>query len=541
MTLLSAASDATASLFGNLGHLGELVERTGATPDGSAALNPQLAHGAWGLAIWALIGAYAVLVGILSLYGMHRGIMVATCLRQSKKLKAVETTIVLTDDELPVVTLQLPLFNEATVAATLIEVCAKLDYPREKLEIQVLDDSTDETMTIARQAVERAAATGVDIKYIHRTDRTGYKAGALAAGLKVARGELVAIFDADFTPQPGFLRSVVGNFQDPKIGCVQARWGHTNREHSMLTRVQALMLDGHHMVENRARWSTDHFFNFSGTGGIWRIKAIEEAGGWAHDTLTEDLDLSYRAQMKGWKFLYRADVVTPSELPEELSAFRAQQHRWAKGTVQSARKMLKGIWASDLRISQKIEATYHLTPHFTSPLLVTLSILLLPILAILPGTDIRTMFIIDVPLCFCTSGSLAAFYMHAEAAQGRSAWMGLKRLPLLMALGTGMAPWVSRAVFDGMRNMAGEFVRTPKKGNEQGRYRAMINLPWMEMVLGLVSACSTVAAIENGHWFAAPFAAMFTFGYSWVATLLIGEELERRRAARRSLVPNAMA
>ena len=498
-----------------------------------------MTYGSWGLVIWGIIIVYAAIVAVLALYGMHRGKLVATCIRKRRLLEEIERTIVLPEDELPRVTVQLPLFNESTVAQRLIEQCAKLDYPRDRLELQVLDDSTDETTTIARAACDRVRAQGIDVVYLHRTDRTGYKAGALAEGLKVCKGELVAVFDADFLPQPEFLRSVVGHFADPKIGCVQARWGHMNREHSMLTRVQALMLDGHHLVDNRARWASRYLFNFSGTGGIWRVAAIHDAGGWEHDTLTEDLDLSYRAQMKGWRFVYRPDVVTPSELPEEMSAFRAQQFRWAKGTVQSARKLLKQIWACPtLTFGQKLEATYHLTPHFTSPLMLALSVLLLPLLATLPGTDMRSMFIVDLPLAFCTTGSLAAFYMHAEAAQGRSPIAALRRLPALMALGTGMAPWVTRAVFEGLRSMAGEFVRTPKKGTGAlTRYHALIKLPFVEAILCAVSLGSTVAAIENGHWFAAPFAALFAFGYGYVAMLLTAEQLERRRAARRSLVP----
>lgn len=504
-------------------------------------IDPAVTYGTWGLAIWAIVLVYAAIVAVLALYGMHRGKLVATCLRKRKMLRAIEATIELPESNLPRVTVQLPLFNESTVAQRLIEQCALLDYPRDRLEIQVLDDSTDETTTLAKIACERARASGVDVVYIHRVDRTGYKAGALANGLKTCKGELVAVFDADFLPQPEFLRKVVGHFHDPKIGCVQARWGHMNREHSMLTRVQALMLDGHHLVDNRARWASQYLFNFSGTGGIWRVAAIHDAGGWQHDTLTEDLDLSYRAQMKGWRFVYRPDVVTPSELPEEMSAFRAQQFRWAKGTVQSARKLLKRIWACEtLTFGQKIEATYHLTPHFTSPLMLVLSILLLPLLAILPGTDVRSMFIIDLPLAFCTTGSLAAFYMHAEAVQGRSPIHALRRLPALMALGTGMAPWVTKAVLEGLRSMAGEFVRTPKKGTGSlTRYRALIRLPLAETVLCCISLGSTVAALENGHWFAAPFAALFTFGYGYVATLLTAEQLERRRAARSSLVPTA--
>src|SRR5262249_56998555 len=256
----------------------------------------------------------------------------------------------------------------------------------------------DETGVLVRAHLARIRQEqpDLDIVYIHRTDRTGYKAGALDAGLKVAKGELVAVFDADFLPNPDFLRALVPHFvADSSIGMVQARWGHLNRETSLLTRVQALMLDGHHLVENRARAAAGWLFNFSGTGGMWRKVAIESSGGWQHDTLTEDLDLSYRAQMAGWKFIYREDVVTPPELPEDLTAFPAQQYRWAKGTVQTARKLMKRVMTAELTLMQRIEAFFHMTPHFPYPLMMVLSVLLLPALILMPATNPTTMLLID--------------------------------------------------------------------------------------------------------------------------------------------------
>jgi cellulose synthase/poly-beta-1,6-N-acetylglucosamine synthase-like glycosyltransferase len=474
---------------------------------------------------------FAVLLG-LSAYGLHRLHLVLLCHRHRKVLSAAKATPAIAG-ELPRVTIQLPLFNESTVAARLIEACARIDYPADKLEIQVLDDSTDDTQGLARAQVERLRARGVDAVYLHRVDRIGYKAGALDAGLAVAKGELVAIFDADFIPQPDFVRSIVGHFVDDKVGMVQTRWGHLNRDVSQLTRIQALMLDGHHLVENRARFGAGLLFNFSGTGGMWRCAAIRSAGGWQHDTLTEDLDLSYRAQLAGWKFIYREDVVSPSELPEDLSALRAQQFRWAKGTVQSARKLLRRVVLDGrgLTYSQRIEAFFHLTPHFAYPLLFVLSLLLLPALALMPATNTTTMLLIDLPLCVATSGSLAAFYMLAESAQGRPRVGALARLPLVIALGTGLAPHLSKAVFEGLGNMAGEFVRTPKQGNEKGKYRADAALPLAEMFLALVSSGGVVASVLTGHWFATPFALLFTIGYAYVAVLVVGEQAERRRAA----------
>ncbi|HWL85546.1 MAG TPA: glycosyltransferase, partial [Polyangiaceae bacterium] len=391
----------------------------------------------------ALCVAYFVVLLCLAMYGLHRSHLVLTVLRHRKKLRAMRENAPTLDNyaregkSLPHVTIQLPLYNEATVAGRLLDHVAKIRYPRELFEIQVLDDSTDETRAMVRKHVADLAASdlSLDIAYIHRVDRTGYKAGALEAGQKVAKGELIAVFDADFLPQPEFLEQVVPEFIDPKVGMVQARWGHLNRGHSLLTRVQALMLDGHHLVENRARAAAGWLFNFSGTGGMWRKEAISSSGGWQHDTLTEDLDLSYRAQLAGWKFVYRDNVLTPAELPEDVSAFRAQQYRWAKGTVQTARKLMKRVMTSPLTLSQRVEAFFHLTPHFAYPLMVFLSILLLPALVLMPATNPQTMLLIDLPLCIGTTGSLAAFYAMAEVAQGRRRVDAFKQLPALLALG----------------------------------------------------------------------------------------------------------
>jgi glycosyltransferase involved in cell wall biosynthesis len=481
------------------------------------------------------------------MYGLHRSHLVLTCVRLARRLRAMKESAPMLPpgcgDEpgkLPVVTIQLPLYNEATVATRLIDYTAAVDYPRSRLEIQVLDDSTDETGALVRAHLARVREDQpeLDIVYIHRTDRTGYKAGALDGGLKVAKGELVGVFDADFLPNPDFLRALVPHFMaDSSIGMVQARWGHLNREHSLLTRVQALMLDGHHLVENRARAAAGWLFNFSGTGGMWRKQAIETSGGWQHDTLTEDLDLSYRAQLAGWKFIYREDVVTPAELPEDVSAFRAQQFRWAKGTVQTSRKLMKRVMGAPLTLTQRVEAFFHLTPHFAYPLMVFLSVLLLPALILMPATNPQTMLLIDLPLCIGTTGSLAAFYAMAEAAQGRRRAAALKNLPALLALGAGLAPHLSKAVFEGLSQMAGEFVRTPKAGvlSSAGggvqRYRARADLPMIEIGLCLVSFASTVASLETGHWFATPFAMLFTFGYGYVASLVASEQLARRKAA----------
>jgi cellulose synthase/poly-beta-1,6-N-acetylglucosamine synthase-like glycosyltransferase len=487
---------------------------------------------------FALCTAYFAVLLALAMYGLHRSHLVWTVLRHQRTLRHLKEGIPAVPSEgleersdLPHVTLQLPLYNEATVADRLLEHAAAIEWPRSRFEIQVLDDSTDETRALVREKVEALRERGLDVVYIHRVDRAGYKAGALENGLRVAKGDLVAIFDADFLPQPEFLRAVVPHFiEDPKVGMVQARWGHLNREHSLLTRTQALMLDGHHLVENRARSAAGWLFNFSGTGGIWRKAAIASAGGWQHDTLTEDLDLSYRAQLAGWRFVYRENVVTPAELPEDISAFRAQQFRWAKGTVQTARKLMGRLMRAELTPMQRVEAFFHLTPHFAYPLMVLLSVLLLPALVLMPATDPRTMLMIDLPLVIGTTGSLAGFYTMAEVGQGRSSFGALRRLPALLALGAGLAPHLTKAVWEGLRSMSGEFIRTPKKGTHQGRYRAAADLPITETALCLISGASTTASVESGHWFATPFALVFTFGYGYVAFFVALEQIARRKA-----------
>lgn len=479
----------------------------------------------------ALVIPYVLVLGFLCTLGAHRAHMVYLLFKNRARLADTSNVPALAPAELPSVTLQLPLYNEATVAARLLSAAGSIDYPRDRFEIQVLDDSTDETRTIAAAKVAELRAQGIQASYVRRPDRTGYKAGALDYGLKSARGELIAIFDADFVPQPDFLKKLVGHFQDPVVGMVQARWAHMNRDTSFLTRIQALMLDGHHLVENRARFGAGLFFNFAGTGGIWRRTAIEAAGGWQHDTITEDLDLSYRAQMAGFRFIYRADVSTPAELPEEMSAFRAQQHRWAKGTVQTARKLLGQIVSARLPFAQRLEACFHMLPHFAYPLMLLLTVLLLPALLLLPASDMRTMLLIDLPLCVGATGSLVLFYATAEYVQGRSIWSAIAKLPLLIAMGAGLAPHLTKAVFSGLTSMAGEFVRTPKRGGAAGRYRQAAQLPMGEIALALLSSANVVASLETGHWFAAPFAALFTAGYAGVAALVIREQLGAKRAS----------
>src|SRR6188768_2462933 len=319
-----------------------------------------------------ILGTYFFVLVILAVYGWHRYYLVYLYMKNKGKQPVPAGPL----GALPPVTIQLPIYNEMYVADRLIDAVCRLEYPRELLEIQVLDDSTDETQSVAEQAVRRNAARGVDITFIHRTDRSGYKAGALEAALKVAKGEFVAIFDADFIPTPDFLTRTVPFFTDPKVAMVQARWGHINQDYSLLTKIQAILLDAHFVLEHGGRNRAGLFFNFNGTAGIWRRDAIDDAGGWEHDTLTEDLDLSYRAQLRGWRFVFMPDLVSPAEVPVEMNAFKSQQHRWAKGSIQTTLKLLPEILAAPLPLTIKAEAFFHLTANFNYLLMIALSVLM---------------------------------------------------------------------------------------------------------------------------------------------------------------------
>ncbi|HSK80929.1 MAG TPA: glycosyltransferase, partial [Thermoanaerobaculia bacterium] len=349
---------------------------------------------------------YSVLV-VLAFYGIHRFLLAMLYLK-TRRLGPERPP---DPEKWPVVTVQLPLYNEMYVAERLIDAVCRLDYPQERLEIQVLDDSTDETAEIVAAAVARHLKRGVDIHHLHRADRAGFKAGALAAGLARARGGLVAIFDADFVPRPDFLKQAVPYFADPSLGLVQGCWDHLNRGYSLLTRIEAILLDGHFVIEHTARNRSGCFFNFNGTAGVWRREAIVTAGGWEHDTLTEDLDLSYRAQLSGWRFLYLPELAVPSELPVDINGFKSQQHRWAKGAAQTGRKLLGKVLRAPLPFRVKLEAFVHLTNNASYPLMVLLALLVFPAMVLRRGTPIVSILLIDVPLFLAATASVLLFYL----------------------------------------------------------------------------------------------------------------------------------
>src|SRR5438034_811344 len=351
------------------------------------------------------LAAYFFVLIVLAIYGWHRYYLVYLYLSNRDK----EPTLGPPLDPLPVVTIQLPLYNEMYVADRLIDAVCRIEYPRELVEIQVLDDSVDETRSIAESAVRRFAAQGIDIKYFHREDRVGFKAGALEAGLKTARGEFIAIFDADFLPTSDFLTRLMPHFGDPGVGMVQARWGHINQDYSLLTKIQAILLDGHFVLEHGGRNRSGRFFNFNGTAGVWRRSAIDDAGGWQHDTLTEDLDLSYRAQLRGWRFVFVSDLIEPAEVPVEMNAFKSQQHRWAKGSIQTCRKLLPQILRADIPLGIKAEAFFHLTANFNYPLMCVLSLLMAPSMVIRYNMGWYEMLLIDIPLSFAATFSVSNF------------------------------------------------------------------------------------------------------------------------------------
>jgi cellulose synthase/poly-beta-1,6-N-acetylglucosamine synthase-like glycosyltransferase len=473
----------------------------------------------------ALLIPYFIVLIILAAYGAHRYWLVYLYYKH-KKNKTTDPAAYF--DELPRVTVQLPIFNEQYVVDRLLDAVCKLDYPREKLDIQLLDDSTDETIEVARALVERYAALGHPVSYLHRDNRRGFKAGALEEGLKTAKGEFVAIFDADFVPPPDFLLKCIHHFTNPKVGMVQTRWTHINRNYSLLTEVEAILLDGHFVLEHSGRARSGVFFNFNGTAGMWRRTAIDEAGGWQHDTLTEDTDLSYRAQLNGWKFLYLQDVECPAELPVEMTAFKTQQARWAKGLIQVSKKILPRVLISDMPRSVKIEAWYHLTANLSYPLMIVLSVLLLPAMVIRFYQGWFQMVYIDLPLFMASTFSISSFYLVSQKELFPKTWLRtFLYLPFLMALGIGLTITNTRAVLEALAGKQTAFARTPKYRVESkkdkvaaAKYRKRLGwVPWLELLVGTYFALTVYYAIDNENYITVPFLLLFVIGY-WCTGLM---------------------
>jgi cellulose synthase/poly-beta-1,6-N-acetylglucosamine synthase-like glycosyltransferase len=488
-----------------------------------------------------ILGSYFFVLVILGMYGWHRYYLVYAYMKNKDKVPGPPPAW---DGPLPRVTIQLPIFNEMYVIDRLLAATVKIQYPRELLEIQVLDDSIDETVEVAKRAVERCVAQGHNVVYLHRTDRTGYKAGALDAAMKVASGEFIAIFDADFIPSEDFLMKTVPYFVDPKLALVQARWGHVNQDYSLLTKAQSILLDGHFVLEHGGRNRAGHFFNFNGTAGVWRRAAIYDGGGWQHDTLTEDLDLSYRTQLKGWKFMFLPNLVAPAEVPVEMNAFKSQQHRWAKGSIQTCIKVLPSILQSNQPFGVKAEAFFHLTANFNYLLMSLLSILMFPSMVIRYNMGWYEMLLIDVPLFFLATASVANFYVVSQRELYPDWKARLRYIPFLMSIGIGLAVNNTRAVIEAMVGHESAFARTPKYGVERGgddwlgkKYRQSVAIqPLIEVALGLYFTMTVVYALSNGIYGTLPFLVLFQVGFLYTGLLSVIQQYGGHEVALKTQV-----
>jgi cellulose synthase/poly-beta-1,6-N-acetylglucosamine synthase-like glycosyltransferase len=478
-------------------------------------------------------------VGVLvavAFYGLHRYVLVYLYVKHRHKAYVPKATYA--EADLPRVTIQLPMFNEDAVAERIIRATCQIDYPLDKLEIQVLDDSTDHSAEIARRACEEWAAKGYPIKFVHRENRVGYKAGALSEGLDSATGQFIAIFDADFIPPRDILRNCVHYFTDGQVGMVQVRWDHLNRDASLLTKTQAIFLDAHFVIEHTARNRSGRFMHFNGTAGIWRRTTIDDAGGWQHDTLTEDLDLSYRAQMKGWKFVYLPQHAAPAELPPEVISFKQQAHRWTKGGFQTAIKLLPGILRSKhLSYRIKWEAFFHLTNTVVYPMMVLVTVLTYPMFfysdsPLKPYPWSQHLFSFSLFILATCSASTFFVFGQRELFGREAGWKSLLYVPFLMALGVGVSLNNAKAVFEAiwgaLRRKPSEFVRTQKYGVTGGKARTSFKaqrvwtfkrlyMPILELVFGAyMVGCIYIAIWYQFGLAAVPFLLIFASGYLYV-------------------------
>jgi len=477
---------------------------------------------------WTILILYFTILGVLAIYGGYRIKQVIDFWRYRKFVPKPKCKY--SDESLPRITVQLPLFNEMYVVERLVKAVTEIDYPREKFEIQVLDDSTDETVKLAEATVARYAQKGFDIHYLHRSDRTGFKAGALEQGLKLAKGDLLAIFDADFVPKPDCLRKLVDYFTDPMVGCAQMRWSHINGHYNLLTRLQTIMLDGHFVVEQTTRNRAGGFFNFNGTAGIWRRRAIEMSGGWQHDTLTEDTDLSFRAQLMGWKFVYLLDEEAPAEIPVEINAFKAQQRRWAKGVMQVGIKLYPRIWRARLPMRIRLEMFFRLTGNISYPLMIIASFLQFPLLLVRYNQPLYHLMVLDLPLLFFSSVSVFFFYGTAVWYLDEKRAPRLLHLPLVMALGIGLAFSNGRAVLEALLGVKSDFVRTPKYRVEQTndetwkrkKYRRKRGLlPLLELSFAVYFLLAILYALRMHMWGTIPFLFLFFFGFGYMGLMSV--------------------
>ncbi|MGE5071933.1 MAG: cellulose synthase family protein [Anaerolineae bacterium] len=474
---------------------------------------------------------YLVVLTWLAMYGIASLVNAILYLRSKKTYKPKTTPPI--PAEWPRVTIQLPIFNEKYTVERLLRAVTRLDYPADRLQIQVLDDSTDDTAQLVRSLVEGYRSRGMDITWLHRTNRSGYKAGALSEGLKTATGEVIAVFDADFVPTPDWLKKTVPLFADRRLGCLQTRWGHTNRKYNSLTQAEAMAVDGHFIVEQTARSQHNLFLNFNGTAGLWRRACIEDAGGWEWDTLTEDLDLSYRAQLRGWRIGYAPDIVVPAELPAEVEAFKKQQFRWAKGSFQVVRKILpRVIRRGDLPLYVRLMAFLHLTGYMVHPLMLCLLVLTLPIGLLIP--DAFKVF----PFSALAGFGPPLLYLISSSRQSPRLPERIKLLPLMTITGFGISLSTTIAVLEGLLGKGSTaFVRTPQLnlGNKRGMQQKIdqsytqpvSRMVWAEIALGLYALLTGIILGGYIGWGILPWMCIYTLGYFYIAGLNLMQHLPR--------------
>lgn len=486
----------------------------------------------WQCLRYGVTGLYLVMLLLVAVFGLHRWMLVYLFYKHRKNTPQYQACF----RQWPRVTIQLPMYNEQYVAERIIKACCAMDYPSDKLQIQVLDDSTDGTAALVAAVVDHFAAQGVDVVYLHRDHRHGFKAGALDEGLKTATGDFIAIFDADFVPQPDILKKTVPYFTDPKVGMVQVRWDHINRNQSLLTESQAILLDAHFIIEHAARNRSGRFMNFNGTAGLWRRDCIEGGGGWQHDTLTEDLDLSYRCQIKGWQFIFLPEVTSPAELPPEIDGFKQQQFRWTKGAVQTAMKLLPKILGSRLPWKIKIEASFHLLNPMSYLFMSVLLLMLLPVFYFRCSffdQGALTQIVFDMSIFMVASCSASAFYMASQKEIYSPWWKRIPYLPFLMGLGVGIALNNAKGILQALFNRDTPFERTPKFGVENREdksdwlkrapafRRPRSWMPWIELAYGVYMVVCIVLCVRSQTvlTFSLPFLVMFAVGYFYVGSL----------------------
>ncbi len=481
---------------------------------------------------YGILIVYFLSLCILFAFGLHGLVM----LYYYKKTEGIQIKDNGLPEELPMVTIQLPLFNELYVIERLVESVCKIKYPKEKMEIQVLDDSTDETTEIAQNLVQHYKEQGFDITYIHRTNRAGYKAGALKNGLNFCKGEFVAIFDADFVPNEDFLVRTIPHFTNPKIGMVQTRWEHLNADYSYLTKTQAMNLDGHFCMEQQVRNKAGFFMNFNGTAGIWRKETIFDAGNWQADTLTEDMDLSYRAQLKGWKFLYLNDVTSPAELPADINALKAQQFRWTKGSIETGKKILPRVLRAKLPLKVKMESIVHLAGNIVFPFIVLVAVLNVPVVILKNKYASLDLYYSLMSIFVIATISTFLFYLYSQKSIHSDWRKKLLLFPVYLAGSMGLAINNTKAVFEALVNKKSAFVRTPKFNIENNKdewkkkkytSKKVGFMVWLELALALYFVFGIGVSIYYLEIAAIPFQLMFLLGFGTVGYMSLKHALSK--------------